>query len=249
MARLLIVEDNPELAENLSEILESEDHEVVVCESAERALERLRQERFEGILTDLRLPGQSGLELIERLRERADPTPIVLMTAYADASATRKAEKLGALAVVFKPIDMPFLFSLVSEFAPSERKVLIVEDNAEFAQNVAEALHARGFQPVVVGSVKEALAQHQLPYVALIDYRLPDGTGLDAARCLCARDPALRVVLVSGYDPQLTSSGASMPTNVTRTLAKPIPLVSLLETISTEAAARRSGGKAADVTD
>lgn len=238
MSRLLIVEDNAELAENLCEILESEGHEVDVCASAEDALERVAGARFDGILTDMRLPGGSGLELIERLRQRNDATPIVMMTAYADAVATQRAEKLGALAVVFKPLDIRGLLALVSEFAHTERKVLVLEDNPDFAQNVAEALRSGGIQPLVVGSVKEALTQRQLPQVALVDYRLPDGTGLEAARCLCARDPALRVILVSGYGEQLADEGAPIPDNVTHRLSKPVPLGCLLETISTEIAAR-----------
>ncbi len=242
MVRLLLVEDNAELAENLAEILECQGHEVDVCPSAEEALTRLDTHRYGGMVTDLRLPGQSGLQLIEVLRDRADPTPIVLMTAYADSNAAQRAEKLGALAVLFKPLDMQRLFDAVQEFAHDKRKVLVVEDNTELAENVAEALSQRGFSPVVARTVAEAMNQRGLPDVALIDYRLPDGTGLEAARRLRARDPQLRVIIVSGYGPQLKRAvGEAPPDFVSKTLAKPVEMNNLMEEVQREYLARGPG--------
>ncbi len=232
MLRVLLVEDNAALAENLAEILECQGHVVDVCASAEEALSRLDSEHYAGVVSDLRLPGQSGLDLIEAMRRKADPTPIILMTAYADAHSAERAEYLGALAVLLKPLDMQRLFSLVEEFAHKQRRVLVVEDNEELADNVADALRMKGFAPVVARTVQEALGQRHLPDVALIDYRLPDGTGLDAARRLCARDPKLRVIIVSGYCPQLFQSvGDPPPAFVAKTLAKPVALANLLEEV------------------
>jgi DNA-binding NtrC family response regulator len=115
MARLLIVDDNPELADNIAEILAGCGHEAQVVDSVEAALDLLRSETFAGILTDLRLPGQSGLDLIALLRERVDATPVVLMTAFADEAAAQTARRLGALEVLLKPLELARLFSLVEE--------------------------------------------------------------------------------------------------------------------------------------
>lgn len=243
MSRLLIVEDNGDLAENLAEILASRGHDVVVAPSAEAALVELATGKFSGVLTDLRLPGRSGLELIAQLREQADPTPVVLMTAFADARATRSAQVAGALAVLFKPLDISRLFKLVSEFSREEHKVLLLDDNAALAQNIAEALEAGGFRPAVVTSLQEALDQEQLPVVAVVDYRLPDGSGLEAAERLWVRDPTLRIILLSGYTDEVHSRlEASPPPFLCKTLAKPIPVERLLDEVRAEAASAKATG-------
>lgn len=243
MLRVLIVEDNGDLAENLAEILESRGHDVVVAPSAEAALVELSNGKFCGVLTDLRLPGRSGLELIAQLREQSDPTPVVLMTAFADAHATRSAQVAGALAVLFKPLDMSRLFNLVSEFSRDEHKILLLDDNAAFAQNLADALAAGGFRPAVVTSLQEALDQEHLPVVAVVDYRLPDGSGLVAAERLWVRDPTLRVILLSGYADEVRSRlGPSLPSFLRKTLAKPIPVERLLDEVRAEAASAKATG-------
>jgi CheY-like chemotaxis protein len=240
VAGILIVEDSPELAENLCEIIESQGHTVVLAHTAEEALLACEQRQFEGILTDLKLPGKSGVDLIGQLRDRQDSTPIVLMTAFADAQAKEAAERLGALAVVFKPLDLDKLFRLVNEFSRENEWILVLEDNADLAHNLRDALLSSGFHPVVAGSVREALEQQHLPSVAVVDYRLPDGTGLEAAYRLWARDPGLRVILISGYAEDIGARlGAGPPAFVKRTLLKPVPVARLLVEVRAEHLARR----------
>ncbi|MEN9579891.1 MAG: hypothetical protein RJA70_2900 [Pseudomonadota bacterium] len=235
MSAILVVEDNPELAENLSEILVSQGHEVHSVASAEAALEFLASRRVSGVLTDLRLPGKSGLDLLRELRANQDPTPLILMTAFADSSATRHAQELGALDVMLKPFRMSELFPLIAELESSAPSVLVVDDNREFAENLADALRTRGFEPQVIASVEEALCLRTLPKVALVDLRLPDGSGLQVAQRLGAQNPEIAVILITGYPEDLADqASADRPVCVRGSYAKPVPMSDVLERVAAE---------------
>lgn len=210
---LLLVEDDPDLAENLLEILQGLDWEVELAESAEQALEMLSERSFVGVITDFRLPGLGGIELISRLRRAGTQVPVVLMSAFMDDSAAAQAERAGALDVLAKPVDLTRLFRALEAFAKAEGQVLIVEDNAALAENVAEALRGEGLTPVVAPDGSDALSRRSLPRVALVDLRLPDLDGVEVARRLYARDPSIKILFVTAY-------GDEVRTDLERALAE-----------------------------
>src|SRR5207248_1061327 len=74
--------------------------------------------------------------------------------------------------------------------------VLLVDDNPALAENLAEAVRSLGFRAVVCGSVAEVRALLAEPKAAILDYRLPDGTGVDAAEALRARNTRMRTLFV-----------------------------------------------------
>jgi signal transduction histidine kinase len=117
--RLLLVEDDPDLAENLAEIVNGMGCETVVAESAERALELLETQSFAAMITDVRLPGLDGIELLQRLRSRGLLLPVVVISALAEPGVVRRAEESGALDVMHKPIDFTRLAQLVEPLVHS----------------------------------------------------------------------------------------------------------------------------------
>jgi CheY-like chemotaxis protein len=202
-SRILIVEDDGDLAENFAEILEGLGHEVQVAQSAERALELVRETDFDGIITDFRLPGKNGIELIRELRKAGVAAPVVVVSAYMDFRMQEGAEEAGALDVVAKPVDMDRLVRLLTEFTEPGGDVLIVDDNQALAENIAEGLRERGIEPLIGDSGAAALAQRKLPRVAVLDLRLPDRSGIELAQRLAARDPRIRILFMTGYAEEL----------------------------------------------
>jgi DNA-binding NtrC family response regulator len=102
-AHLLIVDDNPNTLASLSRAFRMEGHEVTVSDNAARALELLRTETFDLVLSDVVMPGKSGLELLEDLKASGVKTPIVLVSGQANIEMAVKATKLGALDFLEKP--------------------------------------------------------------------------------------------------------------------------------------------------
>ena len=89
--RILIVEDNLEFGDNLAEILRGEGHEVLCLPDAEQALECAASGDFDGVVTDLRLPAMSGLELIVELGRLKPSLPVVLLSALCEPALAERA--------------------------------------------------------------------------------------------------------------------------------------------------------------
>lgn len=116
-AHILIVEDNAEFADNLREILGNFGCDAEVAGSAEEAIDLLQRKSFSGVLTDHRLPGKSGLELLEEMANSDRRTKAVMMSAFADDDVQSRALRAGATKVMAKPVDMESLAEVLAAFA------------------------------------------------------------------------------------------------------------------------------------
>lgn len=121
MLHLLVVEDSVELADNLAEILQGAGFSTGVVHSAEQALAAVLDEHFDAIVSDLRLPHMSGVELLQHLRSAGRSTPLILMSAFADERAQATARGLGAAAVLIKPFDCGALLALLASLFDPKR--------------------------------------------------------------------------------------------------------------------------------
>jgi DNA-binding NtrC family response regulator len=104
-AHLLLVDDDPNTLASLSRAFRLAGHEATVCDNAARAVELLRAETFDLILSDVVMPGRSGLELLEDLKKAGVKTPIVLISGQANIEMAVKATRLGALDFLEKPLS------------------------------------------------------------------------------------------------------------------------------------------------
>ncbi len=104
-AHLLLVDDDPNTLASLSRAFRLAGHEATVCDNAARAAELLRSESFDLILSDVVMPGRSGLELLEDLKKTGVKTPIILISGQANIEMAVKATKLGALDFLEKPLS------------------------------------------------------------------------------------------------------------------------------------------------
>jgi two-component system, NtrC family, nitrogen regulation response regulator NtrX len=103
-AHLLLVDDDPNTLASLSRAFRLAGHEATVCDNAARAVELIRTESFDVILSDVVMPGKSGLELLEDLKKTGVRTPVVLISGQANIEMAVKATKLGALDFLEKPL-------------------------------------------------------------------------------------------------------------------------------------------------
>ena len=120
--RVLVVEDDADLRRLIISRLATTDYHVVECDRAEAAIELLECEEFENVVTDLRMPGMSGLELIRRIRAGYPQLGVVLMTAYADMQAAIEAIRLGTGDLLLKPFELDDLVSAVSRVDERRRR-------------------------------------------------------------------------------------------------------------------------------
>jgi DNA-binding NtrC family response regulator len=100
---VLIVDDDPAMREMVVSLLEDHGIEASGADSANAALERLRDGDFDAVLSDVRMPGMGGVELLGEARELRPETPFVLMTAFGSIDSAVEAMRAGAFDYVTKP--------------------------------------------------------------------------------------------------------------------------------------------------
>jgi two-component system NtrC family response regulator len=121
--RILVVDDSQLVCQQLSQLLAHDDRHVIVAPDGTAALEWLMDHRCSLVITDLRLPGISGIDLLREIRERDLPVTVIVMTGYATVESAVEAMKLGAYDVLLKPIDAVRLDVVVNQ-ALEDRRLL-----------------------------------------------------------------------------------------------------------------------------
>jgi two-component system, NtrC family, nitrogen regulation response regulator NtrX len=161
-AHLLLVDDDPNTLASLSRAFRLAGHEATVCDNAGRALELLRTDNFDLILSDVVMPGKSGLELLEDLKKGGVKTPIVLISGQANIEMAVRATKLGALDFLEKPI--------------STDKLLVTVENAlrlsRLEDENRELRHRLGKHELVGSGPAMAKLQAQIERVAASETRV-----------------------------------------------------------------------------
>jgi DNA-binding NtrC family response regulator len=111
--RLMLVEDDHVLLRPLHRTLEREGYDVVPVQSAEEAVEALKGEEIDVVLTDRRLPGLDGVELVRRIKADHPDVAVVVMTAYGTIESAVEAMRLGAEDYLVKPFEAPELLLVI----------------------------------------------------------------------------------------------------------------------------------------
>src|SRR6516225_6812782 len=113
--RILIVDDDPGQRSLLDSFLRSQGFQTVLASSGQQALEILRTEPFSLMISDVRMPGLSGLETLRRARQEHAVLPVLLVTAYADIREAVGAMRDGAVNYLPKPIDLDEFLAIVRQ--------------------------------------------------------------------------------------------------------------------------------------
>lgn len=203
--RYLLVDDNAEFLENLAEILRDLGAEVDCAPDGEAALRAVAAARYDAVVTDMRMPGMSGAQLLHRLRALDGGVPVVLLSAFAQDAQVTDARRDGLLAVLSKPQQVPKLLSLLSR--ARRGGVVLVEDDAALCDNLAEVLAARGITVVTAGHVAEVDAIGVAPVAALVDLKVPGGDPGAALESVRRRFPGTPTVLITAFGDEAPSLG------------------------------------------
>src|SRR3954449_12984052 len=123
--RILVVDDTPLIREHLRVILETDDFEVETAADGRSALASLRDRPFHLVITDLRMPDVSGMELLQAIRTEKLPLGVIVLTGHGDTQVALDAMKAGADDFVTKPYDPDHLRFLIRRIL--ERRRLIDE--------------------------------------------------------------------------------------------------------------------------
>ena len=116
MANLLLIDDDPDLLpDQMRQVFPAPAHRVEIAPTGSEGLERVRDGRPDVILLDLRLPDQSGLDVLKQLRQIDARIPVVFVTVVRSADSAIEAMRQGAYDYLLKPLDLQKLDRVVGE--------------------------------------------------------------------------------------------------------------------------------------
>ncbi|MEW5765335.1 MAG: sigma-54-dependent transcriptional regulator [Acidobacteriota bacterium] len=189
--RILVVDDEASMRKMLEILFREEGYGVVTAASAEEALRALAHSPFELVLSDIRMPGLSGLELLKRIRQEEAPTEVILMTAYSSTESAIEALRLGAFDYITKPFQVEELSNIVRHAFEKRR---LAEENVLLREELARKEQFGGL--VAANSRMKAvfaLIERVAPTPSTILIRGESGTGKElVARTLHQRSPRAR---------------------------------------------------------
>jgi len=134
-ANLLIVDDDANTLASLARAFRLAGHEATVCDSAARALELARAQRFDLILSDVVMPGKDGLSFLEDLKNLGVASPVVMISGQANIEMAVRATRLGAVDFLEKPISTDKLLVTVDNALKLKR---LEEENVELRQRLGK---------------------------------------------------------------------------------------------------------------
>ncbi|MGH9865695.1 MAG: sigma-54-dependent transcriptional regulator, partial [Candidatus Acidiferrales bacterium] len=155
MEAVLLVEDKPELRAMLRKALEKAGHAVDEAPDGTSAIDKVRNKRYLVVLTDLKLPGASGLDVLREARHADPMIPVILITAYGSVEDAVTAMKDGAFDFIQKPVDLEHLKLLIARAA---RQQELLRENLLLREEYAERY---GF-PRIVGEDPSMQAASQM---------------------------------------------------------------------------------------
>lgn len=120
---ILIIDDDTSVLETTAVLLREHGYSVISCENAKDAMAKLRENKVDVVLTDIRMPEVSGLELLEEVRSINMDIPVILMTAYAELDVAVSAMGKGAFDFIVKPYKSELLVHSV-EMAVKHKELI-----------------------------------------------------------------------------------------------------------------------------
>jgi DNA-binding NtrC family response regulator len=126
VSNILLIEDNERMAKVLARHMEIEGHQVILAQDGAAGLEAFRQQKVDLVLTDLKLPDKSGLEVLQALKDENPMVPVVVMTAHGTIETAVKAVKDGAFDFLQKPIEPEHLLLIIGKAL--ETRQLVTEN-------------------------------------------------------------------------------------------------------------------------
>ncbi len=120
LRKILVVDDDPVVGKSFDRVLSAKGYAVITASNGQEALNKLEAEEYDAVFTDIKMPGMSGLEMAERVKEKRPWLPVVIVTGYGSPDNQTRAEAAGVSGFLRKPLS-PEMIENSAQRALSEK--------------------------------------------------------------------------------------------------------------------------------
>ena len=236
-ARVLVIDDDRDHAESIADILSMRGHSVEAAFSGEQGVEIFRQEDFDIVFMDVKLPGMNGVETFFEFKKIRPDARVMMMTGFSVEQLITQALENGALGVLRKPFAIQDLLHVLDQIKP-RGMVLVADDDPDFSASLAPILTQHGYRVVTASTGAEALAKASEAEVdcLVLDLSMPLLTGIDVYRKLKAAGKELPTIFITGLPGERINAVSELHSD-NGVLMKPFDPSDLLRAIESATAA------------
>jgi len=212
MTKILVLDDEVKIRELVREALSAQGYDVTTVPTPDQAIDIIYRESFDLILLDIRLPGESGITVLKKIREYSEKTPVVIYSGFVTADLETALRTFGANEVLRKDVGIIPLVEQIDKIVKAknrifqrtpmgaEKPILIVDDEEEIRDLLKIFFKTKGYKTLEAKSGEEAvqLAQSEDLAVVLLDINMPEMDGLTTLKKLKSINAKLGVVMVTG---------------------------------------------------
>jgi DNA-binding NtrC family response regulator len=198
--RLLIVDDDVNFRNTLSKILNKKGYETVSAKDGFSALELIKENAFDVVLIDIKMPVMDGVETYKKMKTIKSDIKAIMMTAFSADDLIRDAIKEGVYAVVRKPFDVDMIVNMI-EKSKNGSFIAIVDDDPNIGKTIKNILEKKGYSVRSCFSGEDAisLAKDRTHNVFFIDMKLPVLNGVETYLEIKKINPQAAVVMMTAY--------------------------------------------------
>lgn len=170
--KVLVVDDDPVIGRSFDRVLTGKGYAVITARDGEEALRKLKQEKYDAVFTDIRMPGMSGIEVAEKVKASQPWLPVVIVTGYGTDENEARARTAGVSGFLRKPLT-PEIIEETAQKAMAERDAA-AEPVATPAAAAPRALPAPGPR----GALKSLALLVAAPFIGLVYFVVGPLVGL-----------------------------------------------------------------------
>jgi len=235
-AKILIVDDNLSLCKTMSFVLNRKGYDVSTANDGFEAIDRVKNEFFDIIFMDIKMPVLNGVETYKKIREVNDKIITIMMTAYAVDDLIQDALKEGAYGIIYKPLDFEKILSLIENSKDTEQGglILIVDDDPGTCSTLKNILIKKGYEVSISNTGEDAIKiVLEKPFdLIFIDMKLPTLNGLETFLALKKINPKIVAIMITAYSQEMDELVQdAIDKNAYTCLNKPIDIEVMLELI------------------
>ncbi len=238
---VLIIEDDPIARKQMANIIKKEHFDVLIAENGNEGLEIFKSQPTDIVITDLKMPGINGMEVVETVKNLYPKTQVLITTAYGETETVITAIRNGVLDYLKKPLDINTLIMTMGRAREEIMKyknvalfptLLLADDESSTRERLANVFKKEKWEVLQAGDGKEALKifnDNKIDAV-LLDIKMPGMNGLEALHEMRKVSQDFVSIVLTGYGDE-SSAIRAMRDGAFNFLKKPIDLDKMILTV------------------